>query len=331
MKTVIVTVGPSILGEKEKFQKFHRPQNIYRINGAHVDSELTHKTVEEIRSMIPDAKIMLDLPGNKIRTSKLNRPFELKVGTTFEIFPHQLNYPEFFKHVRKGDDVWAKDSTLKFKVLEVSPEKVQFQSESEGTLESNKGLHVRGIHRDLPFLFDKDQDLIKAANQLNLYLVSLSFVRTPEDIEEARKLIHPSVRTIPKVETLQAVIHLDEILKISDWINVDRGDLSTEIGLNKVPAYQKFIVERANFFNKKCFLATQFLKNMETNPLPTIAEMCGLYDTFKMGVYGIQLSEETAVGKFPFKCLEVIQEVLETIEAENRVIPKESPSTAPTV
>ena len=85
------------------------------------------------------------------------------------------------------------------------------------------------------------------------------------------------------------------------------------IGLEKVPAYQKFIVDRALFYNKKVFLATQFLKTMETSPIPTIAEVVDLYNTFKMGVYGIQLSEETAIGAHVDQCLAIIQRVLQEI------------------
>ncbi|MFC1918923.1 pyruvate kinase, partial [Chloroflexota bacterium] len=69
--------------------------------------------------------------------------------------------------------------------------------------------------------------------------------------------------------------------------------------MTKIPAYQKFIIEKANLFNKRVFLSTQFLKNMEEKPVPTIAEINDLYNTFKMGVYGIQLPEETSIGKYP--------------------------------
>ena len=70
------------------------------------------------------------------------------------------------------------------------------------------------------------------------------------------------------------------------------------------------------FWNRKVFLATQFLKYMEEKPIPSIAEVIDLYNTLKMGVYGIQLSEETAVGAHPEKCLEVIDRILEEIKVE---------------
>ena len=95
---------------------------------------------------------------------------------------------------------------------------------------------------------------------------------------------------------------------------VDRGDLSTEVGIEKIPAYQAHILNKALYFNKKVFLATQFLKNMEINPIPTIPEVIDLYNTLQMGIYGIQMSEETAVGKYPKECLEMIAKLMDEIE-----------------
>ncbi|MFC2040568.1 pyruvate kinase, partial [Chloroflexota bacterium] len=76
------------------------------------------------------------------------------------------------------------------------------------------------------------------------------------------------------------------------------------------------IVEKAHFHNKKVFLSTQFLKNMEEKPVPTIAEIIDMYNTFKMGIYGIQLSEETSIGKYPKGCLDVVKKVMQEIDSE---------------
>ena len=101
------------------------------------------------------------------------------------------------------------------------------------------------------------------------------------------------------------------------FIWVDRGDLSTEIGIEKIPAYQTFILNKATFYNKKVFLATQFLKNMELNPIPTIPEVIDMYNTLRSGVYGLQLSEETAIGKYPKECLHTIVKLMDEIDSES--------------
>nr|MDA3908864.1 pyruvate kinase [Sulfurimonas sp.] len=240
-------------------------------------------------------------------------------GKEFELSFNQMNYKEFFKHLKVGDEVWANDSIFRFTVKNINVEiaNITFLSHSDGRLLNNKGMHVRGVHKHIPFLFSKDEKLIELANKHKLDFVGLSFVRDAKDIKEAKKLIE-NIQIISKVETLSAVNNLNEILEEVEFILIDRGDLSTEIGLSKVPTYQKFIIDKALFYNKKIFLATQFLKSMENNPLPTIAETIDLYNTLKSGIYGIQMSEETAVGKYPKECLDVINNLMKEIKSEGR-------------
>jgi len=319
LKRVIATVGPSLLHTTE-LTEVHNERNIYRINGAHGSVEDIEKYILKIRSQIKDAQILMDLPGNKVRTANFPDGYiDIHENEEFCIYFNQMNYKEFFKHLSPGDEVWANDSIFKFIVKSIDLEltKISFLSYSTGRLLNNKGMHVRGIHKNIPFLFEKDKKLIKLANKYNLEFVGLSFVRDSKDIREAKKLIKSS-QIISKVETLSAVNNLEEILLEVEYILIDRGDLSTEIGLSKVPSYQKFIIDKAVFCNKKVFLATQFLKSMEYNPIPTIPEVIDMYNTLKSGIYGIQMSEETAVGKYPKNCLDTIENLMEEIITEQK-------------
>lgn len=317
MKRIIATVGPSLLHDVP-LKDVHNENIIYRINGAHGSIEDIEKYILSIRSQVSDAKILMDLPGNKVRTSNFKDGYiDIESGKEFSIGFNQTNYQEFFKHLKVGLDVWANDSIFKFQVKKIDAEtaNITFISHSTGRLLNNKGMHVRGIHSNIPFLFDKDKKLINLANKYELDFVGLSFVRDAQDIHAAKKLIKTS-EIISKVETLSSVKNLDEILNEVKYILIDRGDLSTEIGLEKVPSYQKYIIDKSLYYNKKVFLATQFLKSMENNPLPTIAETIDLYNTLKSGIYGIQMSEETAVGKYPKECLNVINNSMKEIKSE---------------
>jgi pyruvate kinase len=179
-------------------------------------------------------------------------------------------------------------------------------------------LHVRGIHDKIPFLFDKDYRLIELANKYKIDFIGLSFVRNVEDLQLAREYINIEVEIIAKVETKSSVVNIQSILNNVEYILLDRGDLSTEIGIEKIPDYQKFIIDKTLFHNKRIFLATQFLKNMEEKPVPTIAEVIDMYNTFKSGVYGIQLAEETAIGKYPKKCLSLIDRLIKEVNNERK-------------
>ena len=318
MKRIIATVGPSLLNETP-ITKLHDEKNIYRINGAHGSISDIEQYILKIKSQVADAKILMDLPGNKVRTSGFEKGFiNLEEGKNFSLSFKQMNYTNFYKHIKIGDTVWANDSIFKFKVIKIDEisSLITFYSYSSGKLQNNKGMHVRGIHENIPFLFDKDKALIELANKYKLSYVGLSFVRTRKDIIEAKRKIDSEITIISKVETKAAVDNLESILMEVDYILIDRGDLSTEIGLNKVPSYQKHIIDKSIFYEKKVFLATQFLKSMEYNPIPTIPEVIDLYNTLKSGIYGIQMSEETAVGKYPVNCLKVINGLMEEINNE---------------
>jgi len=307
MKKIIATVGPSLL-HKFTLNSLHHNRNIYRINGAHGSIENIEEYIIEIRRQIPDAEILMDLPGNKVRTSNFRDGVKIYNGKILRLGFNQTNYKKFYTHLNQGDIVWANDSIFKFIVKKVNEKEkvIELKSESDGILQNNKGMHVRGIHGNIPFLFDKDKDLIELANKYNLSYVGLSFVRNATDIKEAKELINNEIKIISKVETKSAVENLTHILNEVEFILVDRGDLSTEIGIEKIPAYQKYIINKAIFYNKKVFLATQFLKNMEINPIPTIPEVIDMFNTLQSGIYGIQMSEETAVGRYPKECLDVI-------------------------
>ncbi|MFC1921515.1 pyruvate kinase [Chloroflexota bacterium] len=317
MKRIIVTVGPSLF-QNIHLKDIHEEYYIYRINGAHDNVEGVEEQIQRIRKELPGAEILVDLPGNKVRTSNLDRPIKLAAGQKFTLSNGQINFADFYKYLKAGDVILASDSTLTFIVESASEKEISLTSKYEGQLFSNKGLHVRSVYKDIPFLFPKDKELIRMSNKHRIDYIGLSFVRTVEDINSAGELIDSAITIISKVETKAAVDNLNGILEAVDFILIDRGDLSTDVGLEKVPSYQRFIIEKAHFHNKNVFLSTQFLKNMEDKPVPSIAEIIDLYNTFKMGVYGIQLSEETSIGRYPGECLDVIKRIQNEINTELR-------------
>ncbi len=315
MKKYILTVGPA-LGTEVPLKEVHNEKNIYRINGAHGSIEDIERMIQNIRSQIPESEILLDLPGNKVRTANIKEGIQLEKGKTFTLSCDHFNYRDFYRHLKPGMTAWANDSIFEFEVVSADENGIVFLSKSDGVLINNKGVHVRGIHKDIPFLFEKDRQLIDLANRYKLDYVGLSFVRFPENVKEAAALIGSGTKIISKIETIDAVEHLKEILPLVKYILVDRGDLSTDIGIAKIPRFQKYIIEKALYANVKVFLATQVLKNMETKPIPTIGEIEALYEIMKSGVYGVQMSEETAVGRYVPECVAMLNEMSQEVESE---------------
>lgn len=315
MRKYILTTGPALANEVP-LKDIHSDKHIYRINGAHGSVEDIERNICNIRNQISDAAILMDLPGNKVRTANIEVGIQLEKGKSFSIASNQFNYKEFYKHLKPGMTAWANDSVFEFEVVSADRDKIVFLSKSDGVLINNKGVHVRGIHKDIPFLFEKDKELIGLANKYKLDYLGLSFVRTPENIKEVQALVGSGTEIISKIETIDAVENINEILSLVKYILVDRGDLSTDIGIEKIPRFQKYIIDKALYFDVKVFLATQVLKNMETKPIPTIGEVEALYDIMKSGVYGVQMSEETAVGRYVKECVALLNTMSQEVEAE---------------
>jgi pyruvate kinase len=293
MKTFILTVGPSLLNTVP-LTEIHRDSHIYRINGAHGTPEDVESTIVKIRDQVSDARILIDLPGNKVR---IVGDYDLVAGQAVNIPSKNFNYTDFYEHIQPGMSVFANDSIFELEVVSANAQSVKMLSKSTGRLTNGKGMHIRGVSDKLPFLFEKDKCLIDVANRNCVSYVGLSFVRNANDVREARNLISDSCEIIAKIETAAAVENINDVLQTADYFLIDRGDLSGDIGLENIPRYQDYIIDKVNFFGKRVFVATQLLKNMETRPIPTIAEIEAYYALLKKGVLGFQLSEETAVGK----------------------------------
>ena len=149
MKKFILTVGPALLHEIP-ITEIHSDKNIYRINGAHGSIADIEGYIEKIRSQVPSAAILMDLPGNKVRTKEVpDNGIELVKGEQFTIPNECFNYPDFYRHLKPGMTAWANDSVFEFEVVAVDDEKITFLSKSDGVLINGKGVHVRGMHKDI--------------------------------------------------------------------------------------------------------------------------------------------------------------------------------------
>lgn len=305
--SIIVTLGPPFFDVECIKTIDALGRCIYRINGAHSDELQARNYIARVREILPQAKILIDLPGNKIRTANLEVPICLAKGEEFTLQSHQINYPEFYMHLKPGDKILANDSVFTFEVVEAAKEALRLRSYSDGLLQSNKGLHTKGATDEIPFLFEKDYMLMRVAKEEKVNYLGLSYVRSGQDIKEVKKhLGQCDIQLIAKVETAAAIENLYAIFQEVSSILVDRGDLSSAIGLLNLASAQDNIIEAAKRAHVEVYLATQFLKNMEQCPVPLIAEVIDLCQTVRSGVAGIQLSEETAVGKYPVECVKLV-------------------------
>ncbi len=296
---------------------------ILRINGAHSSVAAIAESIAELRQFQGDrVRIMVDLPTNKIRTKNLDDPIAFDQGERFSLQPLNLNYPKLHEIAQIGDVVTVNDGRNHLRVVEISNGVIEFEADSSGQLGNNRGLiFEREIHTPtFPWFFERDLELVEVINDVRVDLVGVSYLRYPEEKMQARNLIRDASSLVFKIETRVACENYRGLLEPGDKILIDRGDLAGEIGLIHIPQAQERIIRYAHRSNVSVYCATQFLTSMVASPIPQISEVCSLYEILKLGVDGLQLSEETALGEYPEAAVQWVRRI-EQLLAEEGDIP----------
>lgn len=178
-------------------------------------------------------------------------------------------------------------------------------------------MNVPGASLPINAMTPKDLADLEFGLSKNVDYVALSFVRQGSDILRLRDLIqahNPGPRIIAKIEMLEALHNLEEIIQLSDAIMVARGDLAIEVGQSQLPGQQKRIIRLANAANKPVITATQMLDSMVENPRPTRAEITDIANAVIDGSDALMLSAETASGRYPFRCIRTMHEIVCEVE-----------------
>ena len=209
-------------------------------------------------------------------------------------------YKELADGVRTADKLLVDDGNVALLAVEIENSTDVVCDVTEGGIVSNnKGINLPGVEVSAPALSDKDKHDIGFALRYGVDYVALSFVRRPEDVLEAKRLLtvdHLSIPVIAKIEKPQALERLGDIIDAADGVMVARGDLGVELGPEKVPLWQKRIIEETNRRGKIVITATQMLESMITQPRPTRAEASDVANAVLDTTDALMLSGETASG-----------------------------------
>ncbi len=328
---IVATLGPASSSQDVLERLVQAGIDVVRMNFSHGTAEDHRARAEGIRAAAAKygrtVGILGDLQGPKIRVGKFeNNKITLGIGDSFILdaacpLGNQervgLDYKDLPKDVASGDILLLDDGRLKLEVLLVRGNEIHTRVLVGGELSNNKGINRQGGGLTAPALTAKDMDDIKTAAQIGVDFVAVSFPKSAADMYMARQLLRAAgsqAVLIAKIERVEAITNLSEILDASDGIMVARGDLAVEVGDASVPALQKKMIRMARDRNKLTITATQMMESMISSPVPTRAEVSDVANAVLDGTDAVMLSAETASGKYPVDTVESMARIC--IEAE---------------
>jgi pyruvate kinase len=297
---------------------------------AHATGDWVQALVTRVRQISSEVHrhvaIMMDVKGPEIRTAPVSSPIELKAGEIFEFYTDQpsndlpgvsVNYPGLPHDVNIGATVLVDSGLIRMQVLEKDDTHVRCRITTPGKLGSRRHINLPGVDVNLPSLTEKDERDLAAGVQAGIDFVALSFVRRAEDVQTLRALLDrlkSKARIIAKIEDQSGVRNLTSIVRAADAVMVARGDLGIEIEYHILPLVQSEIVQTCLVEGKPVIIATQLLESMISSPMPTRAEISDVCNSVRERADAVMLSGETTTGLYPLECVEVLKNILTSVE-----------------
>ena len=335
-KTKIVgTIGPS--SEVMLEELFDAGLSVCRINYSHGSYEEQKDKTEDIIRIREEKDLpipmILDMQGPEIRTGMLvtgkNEKIPLDDGQKFVLVNEDIigdkdkvsvSYKELYKDVKPGTKILIDDGAIELRVDEIVDKDIHCTVVHGNPLGSRKTMNLPGTIIRLPALKEKDINDLKTACEHEYDFVAISFARNLDDIAQVRKVLDENggkdIQIITKVENIEGLSNMEDIVKAADAQMIARGDMATETDFTEPPVMQKKFIKLSNRANKPAITATQMLESMMNNPLPTRAEASDVANAIYDRTSAIMLSGECAMGKYPLECVKTMDKIARRVEPE---------------
>ncbi|MDA8329135.1 MAG: pyruvate kinase [Betaproteobacteria bacterium] len=328
---IVATLGPASSDAKTLDKMMEAGVDVVRLNFSHGVAQDHIDRAELVRSLARARGraigVLADLQGPKIRVGKFaDGKIVLAPGDAFILDANcalgnqervGLDYKELPNDLERGATLLLDDGRIEMWVEDVVGAEIFCRVVQGGVLSNNKGINRKGGGLSADALTDKDKEDLKTAAALQADYIAISFPRSADDMNYARKLLREAGGNgmlVAKIERAEAIVALEEVVMASDAVMVARGDLGVEVGDAAVPALQKKIIRMAHKHNKPVITATQMMESMIQSPIPTRAEVSDVANAVLDGTDAVMLSAETAAGSYPVEAIAAMHRVC--LEAE---------------
>ncbi len=332
---IVATLGPASDAQETLQKLIKAGVDVFRINTAHGNQPQHQAMADAVRQAAREVgqtvAILADLPGPKIRLGELaadghsggdnDGEFQCVAGETIRfVRGHTSSRPSDFTttyeplvdELQPGDRVMLVDGTITLRVESVDADSATCMIVQGGPVRSRQGVNLPGVKLSVPTLGATDLKNAAWAAGAGIDFVSISFVRTADDIRQLRTLLEAKGSTaqiIAKIEKPEALDNLEAIVAAADGVMVARGDLGVEIDIARVAVVQKQIIATCHRHCKPVIVATQMLDSMQNSRRPTRAEVTDVANAIIDGADACMLSGETAIGHYPVESVSMMHRI----------------------
>ncbi len=327
---ILATLGPASSTAEMIRTLYLTGVDMFRLNFSHGTHEDHAMRLGFIRALEKEfgrpVGVVADLQGPKNRIGKFkDGKIEVKAGQLIRLDLDEtpgdatrvnLPHPEVIAAMHPGSIILLDDGKVKMEIVEQAKDHLVGKIISGRNLSDRKGFNIPGVILPVSSLTEKDRRDLDAALTMGVDWIAQSFVQTPEDVAEAKKLIAGRAALMVKIEKPSAVEYFDQILVLADGVMLARGDLGVEIPPEDVPVVQKKIVRKVRYAGKPIVVATQMLESMIENAAPTRAEASDVATAVYDGTDCVMLSAETASGQYPVEAVQIMDRICQRVERD---------------
>ena len=343
---IVCTMGPNLFEKHLIAPLMKAGMNVARFNFSHGTYETHQHYYDEVCRIRDELGLpvatMLDTKGPEIRVRSFkNGHVTLQNGQLFTLTTDEvegdeervsITYKELPQDIAVGSSILIDDGLIGMQVERIDGADIVCRVLNGGVVSNNKGVNIPNAHLSMPFISEKDHQDILFAIKNGYDFIAASFTRCADDIMQIRHILQENnchtINIIAKIENMEGVENIDEILRVVDGVMVARGDLGVEVPLEDVPSLQKKLIQRGIAAGKPVIHATQMLDSMIKNPRPTRAEATDVANAIYDGTSAIMLSGESAVGAYPVEAVETMVRIALRAEADMDYIRRFSRDTS---
>ena len=322
---IVATIGPASDSDETLLRLVEAGVDVFRLSFAHGDIPSGIERLRRVRALAPDAAIMVDIPGPKIRAGTFGTSsVSLDVGQEVELVEAfddtstasriAVERHNVLSQLKPGDKVHIGDGGVSLDVQSTGAT-VMTRVSSGGAVMGKPGLSLPSSILNDRLPTEDDRARLEALRDESFEILAVSFVRSAFDMVSVRTVLsRDDVMMMAKIETGEGVENLDEIIAVSDAIMVARGDLGVRMPIEEVPHLQKEIVRHGVRYARPVVVATQMLESMTHAQVPTRAEVTDVANAVLDGASAVMLSGETAIGDDPVGTVVTMARIVERAE-----------------